>query len=280
MDWEYFAKCFSEPGRFLYHYTDARGLEGIINNEEIWATDHGYLNDNSEFDYGIKIFKEVVGSAEFRDFNLFKSRFDYKSDFVYAVKTLSRKDGVYCCSFTSEGDLLSQWRGYCPKDGYSIKFSTDYLKQLSDVENFKFFRCVYEKSEQRSIAQKIINDFLCFVEDTEINAPLSKDQFQAYLRSTVKFFASAFKDDHYRQEHEWRLVFLPPWKGVVCHRAKGNVVNVIPYVTQALPSQTIEEIIVGPCGNRQLAKKYLKILLKSKGLDPKITYSEIPFRAV
>jgi len=32
----------------LYHYTDANGLKGIIENDEIWFTDYRYLNDPSE----------------------------------------------------------------------------------------------------------------------------------------------------------------------------------------------------------------------------------------
>lgn len=118
MDWDYIANKFSStPDRLLYHYTDVRGIEGIINNEELWLTEYGYLNDSSEGVYGIEIFKEVIGPGVFRDYNLFRDRFDYKGDFVDVVNSISRKDGVYCCSFTSEGNLLSQWRGYCPGEG-------------------------------------------------------------------------------------------------------------------------------------------------------------------
>src|SRR6516165_3721803 len=32
----------------LYHYTDAGGLKGIIESQQIWFTSHRYLNDPSE----------------------------------------------------------------------------------------------------------------------------------------------------------------------------------------------------------------------------------------
>jgi len=37
----------------LYHYTDATGLKGVIENDEIWFTDFRYLNDPSELRHGI-----------------------------------------------------------------------------------------------------------------------------------------------------------------------------------------------------------------------------------
>ena len=39
--------------RPLYHYTDADGLKGIVENEEIWLTSVLHLNDPSEVNYGI-----------------------------------------------------------------------------------------------------------------------------------------------------------------------------------------------------------------------------------
>jgi hypothetical protein len=36
----------------LYHYTDARGLEGIITAQQIWFTHYEHLNDPSELEFG------------------------------------------------------------------------------------------------------------------------------------------------------------------------------------------------------------------------------------
>src|SRR5215471_1602710 len=38
----------------LYHYTDARGLRGIFESEQIWFTDYRHLNDPSELLHGIE----------------------------------------------------------------------------------------------------------------------------------------------------------------------------------------------------------------------------------
>lgn len=42
------SKFVSEDFPKLYHYTDANGLKGIIENNELWATHYQYLNDFTE----------------------------------------------------------------------------------------------------------------------------------------------------------------------------------------------------------------------------------------
>ena len=37
----------------LYHYTDARGLEGIITAQQVWFTHYQHLNDPSEMEFGL-----------------------------------------------------------------------------------------------------------------------------------------------------------------------------------------------------------------------------------
>lgn len=40
--------------RPLYHYTDARGLKGIIESGQIWFTDYRHMNDPSELVHGME----------------------------------------------------------------------------------------------------------------------------------------------------------------------------------------------------------------------------------
>jgi len=36
----------------LYHYTDARGLEGIITTQQMWFTHYRHLNDRPKWNSG------------------------------------------------------------------------------------------------------------------------------------------------------------------------------------------------------------------------------------
>ena len=49
----------------LYHYTTAEGLRGIIEDKAIWASDYRFLNDATEFEYGMSLFDKIFVS--FRD---------------------------------------------------------------------------------------------------------------------------------------------------------------------------------------------------------------------
>src|SRR5438046_354076 len=51
-----------EPPRVLYHYTDAKGLIGILDSNRLHATHYRFVNDTSEINYGATIFSEVVDS--------------------------------------------------------------------------------------------------------------------------------------------------------------------------------------------------------------------------
>lgn len=45
----------------LFHYTDAKGLTGIIENQSIWASHYEYLNDSEE----IRFFSERTLTQSF-----------------------------------------------------------------------------------------------------------------------------------------------------------------------------------------------------------------------
>jgi hypothetical protein len=44
----------------LYHYTDVRGLKGILEAGRIWFTDYRHLNDPSELTHGIDMARDVA----------------------------------------------------------------------------------------------------------------------------------------------------------------------------------------------------------------------------
>ena len=44
----------------LYQYTDIDAFEGIIENNEIWATHWCYLNDKNELKYGMELIDDSI----------------------------------------------------------------------------------------------------------------------------------------------------------------------------------------------------------------------------
>src|ERR1035441_5092669 len=57
----------------VYHYTAAEGLKGIIENRCIWATNVNFLNDFSEYQYGVEVVREGIKKLDFEDEDLGRS---------------------------------------------------------------------------------------------------------------------------------------------------------------------------------------------------------------
>jgi len=49
-----------KPEAPLYHYTTQRGLSGIVETREIWATHHQCLNDTQEFIHAKDLFRREI----------------------------------------------------------------------------------------------------------------------------------------------------------------------------------------------------------------------------
>lgn len=125
---ESFRKAPLNKSKFIYHYTSASGLRGIVESNCIWATDIAYLNDKEEVDHGIternKVLNNIVQSS--------RNSPEYK-DFASRIGNIkgNRGDNSFVSCFTRNGDQLSQWRGYSNSViGYSIEFDREALNQF------------------------------------------------------------------------------------------------------------------------------------------------------
>jgi hypothetical protein len=166
----------------LYHYTDQKGLLGILDSKSIWATHVRYLNDASEFVHGINIASQCVKDAEIslesvlRDYPDDLSRRSashhiwniISKDFSLMLNSLSEIPVYVACFFDSEaeehlsgsrgvGDSLGQWRAYSKGlAGFSIGFDKELLKdhikrRQAEPEDSLLFgeKCIYDEKEQR-----------------------------------------------------------------------------------------------------------------------------------
>lgn len=159
----------------LFHYTDKKGLLGILESQTLWATHFEHLNDKSELqlmrdvlaDRIFPIVKETI-FKRFRESGFKQKRKMSKlggpiaiarkeaiglADSFYNVGFADMPSGSalavpYITSFCAHTDdqeyeqqngLLSQWRGYANKDGYAIVFDTKKLAELFLMDADKFY---------------------------------------------------------------------------------------------------------------------------------------------
>ncbi len=111
----------------LYHYTSQQGLIGIVSADELWATDIRYLNDSSEFTYAVQLAYKALREWKHTDLAYYQA-------FRKLAEERLRESGssILVASLSEEGDLLSQWRGYCsPGPGFAIGFNGRYLATVA-----------------------------------------------------------------------------------------------------------------------------------------------------
>lgn len=109
----------------MYHYTDVSALYNIMKENELWLTHAGFLNDSTE---GGELF------------TLYKDTIKIDPNILKILNYLENTHETYCLSFSTEKDLLSQWRGYCPQvGGYNLEFDDNILDHsnisINDANN-------------------------------------------------------------------------------------------------------------------------------------------------
>jgi len=273
LDEKVFSKVSDKP---LYHYTDQKGLLGILGDKEIWLTHSQYLNDHKEFLLAVEMVKEQV--------EILKSdRPDSESQEIIEIM-LGNLDGLHqanvmVCSFSEEPDSLSQWRAYGGKSGgFAIGFPGETL--FSDFKNtgIHFGKCIYDKDEQRNFIQEIVND----VFDTHKNWP--KDGQDDYGRRlpnqlipNLLRYAALLKHKSFEAEKEWRFITS---KGCSDRNFdfRPGPSTIIPYYKKSLLNEkqelSLHEIIVGPTQYPKLSAEAVTSLLISQD-DPKNEKGEI-----
>jgi hypothetical protein len=94
----------------LYLYTTQNGFLGIIQSRTIWATDMRYLNDKREYLVALELLMDRVSKLE-------ESSQAESPPSNFLAKVHQRLANIwgwpfFVASFSEDGDLLSQWRGY------------------------------------------------------------------------------------------------------------------------------------------------------------------------
>lgn len=196
------------PPPLLYHYTGQEGLTGILSSEAVWASQVQYLNDGQELTLCLELTGRWLRAQPDFQGNARRSRL------LQAMETWLERVGlvdVYVASFTAEGDLLSQWRGYCrPGDGFAIGIPSGHLIAAA-YPFWRLVQCVYEEAEQLALIAAHVEDHVERLEQARRDFPDESED--ARLDSVAFIFliellqlAPAIKHWEFREEREWRLV--------------------------------------------------------------------------
>lgn len=255
------------PPKVIYHYTGPEGLIGIVEHGRIRATDARFFSDRDEQRYAWRLVADVARSL----------RTSARTD--RARKLIARlRDGTwtrhlvdfYVTSFSQDGDVLSQWRGYASDGaGYAIGF--DHANLTLDLEGEPplirgFIKVEYRVRRQRAAVRRYVSSAL-----DVFNEATSDDDghtIEDALFNALEPHLLAFKNPAFREEREWRaFVGVFPGSRGVTFRATAR--GIVPHVELSIlrrKTPAIAEVVVGPRIAGEAARNAVHALLFAKGI--------------
>jgi len=191
-------------------------------------------------------------------------------------------------SFTEEGDLLSQWRGYCPKGGFSIGFHFDLLAQIAKRHDSFLVPCVYDfKLQNKLLEELLVAHSKKYDEAIKDNDQNNSDELAHNISNEfiISLFAIApmLKHESFEEEKEWRIV-SSNLRVTPDIQFRANESNIIPYIKISL-CQSEEEIefkkiFIGPTSVNHYSKEaVLQLLRKNRVAQKAIRLSSVPYRS-
>lgn len=195
---------------WFFHYTTAHGLQGILSDRAFWATDANYLNDFKEIQQGIGYARQWLNKHRA---SLIES---HGREVVNSIDVnMSPEPGnqsgtrMFVCSFSEDGDSLSQWRAYGGDGGYAIGIHGSHVRNTADRLGLTFEQCVYDHDELDNPVVRFLDNMLqdgFFDHLAEANKPDSYGHFLGLLCDGVMRNSIILKGKAFSEEREWRLI--------------------------------------------------------------------------
>lgn len=298
----------------LFHYTSAAGFKGICEGE-IWATMGHFLNDPTEFQIGTEIFCEVMDKhvSNKKVCDKFKElAYTDLEQINNALKDIY--GGVYVASFSLGEDNPLLWSEFSSNTGYCLKF--DFKKLYSAIkykinsENngieivFLHGKVIYNHDKQVKKIEKTFKDGyfnnkrIIGVNSWEDFNSLTDEKIEElyeFIGYNIYLYNFFFKNQLFAGEKEYRFLFIPnqqKFESKEKEDTKPSVISyqplfrikkevMLPYIKieylSHLPNP-LEEIMIGPMNQMDIALSGAKCFLKCHNLDIPVTKSKIPLR--
>lgn len=281
----------------LYHYTGQTGLQGILKEKCVWATNIFYLNDQQELLYAKDLLHKTInysiGASKPGLLELAGKGLSTSNLVLEIIDGMLNPNlmNIYVFALSEDGDLLSQWRAYSKNGiGFSIGFDKKRFEKITSKRNFKIDKCIYETQDQLNLLDELYAKYKPKLEpDIET---FKSDEGKKNLVKLVKQFSSEFleraifiKHRLFYEEKEWRLVAYPIKSNYGEVFVKEGLSYLVPFIKVPLSDDVeeipISEIIVGPTPDPDLSVSSAELFLRSiKINNVKVKKSNIPYRQV
>ena len=316
-EWNQFSEKVTEQlkykaNRNLYHYTSPEGLIGILENNKLWFTESGCLNDESEGKYIYSLIQNCIETN--LTFNIdfieeVRKQIMENSAITDGIKNNITNDEVakmheegkskyFICSFSLDKDALPLWNYYTKTPtsiGYNISFSSSKLNKSverelkSDFTNRYFYKVIYDEKVQNSIvmeALEIGNRLWERHEDI-----IYRDDLIFWLKEFFELIKFGFKHPAFESEKEVRMILRmssSKFEELIVHNSNlaYNEIKIrtikgvfVPYVEMNFEKSAMNGIMVSPTVKDEMAVESLNLLLKKYSyIDCSIEKSSVPLK--
>lgn len=251
--------------RFLYHYTNINSVIGILTSQSLWMTNIRTANDSSE---GRLILEKSL--SKIKNGNKIRSLL---------------LNNLYTCSFSLNGNMLSQWRAYgdiaIGFDIEKIKNDSRFIKDESVKDQFgkaifcpdssgtEYQECQYVEIENKisELAERVDK----FAEKYNEEELIGKQRILLNIGS----LCFGIKHNGFSEENECRLLsFL--WKKDPFKRGTTK------YIEYQIKPEFVKEIIIGPSKKKSKNIDDVKDFIKKNPAYSHVVLLEsgIPFKGV
>lgn len=233
----------------LFHYTTMEALTKIIQKEKVCflATHYKYLNDPSEYQWGLEQIK-----SKHTDFN-------------------TNETDLFILSLSKQRDFLPMWNMYA-QNANGVMFEISNTASHCFEYSFMMANCEYD------IEKIDLHSELKLYERYKN----SDDKFRQRLgQSCEKMLPAVIKHPAYKYENEVRLIFNKLDNEEVIFRERKGIL--IPCVKRTFDKSFIKSITLGPMlmEQKEKAKESLQMFLyqnKYENLIDKIHFSSVPYK--
>ncbi len=278
------------PQESLYHYTNFEGLLGIVNSRSLWASDVRYMNDSAELKHAADLIRIEVT----RRIAAGHRRPDLLNQFLdWVTYRITNGHMLFGVSFRSNGNLLSQWRGYSRLGkGVSIGFDPEYIQRCAARQEFMIGKCIYDRASQARLIAEVIDQVeILALDHEEQNGVDTKEeswhQLFRQIESDLLRLAAIIKHPSFEEEEEWRVVspVITDYVNAPVQFREGMSM-LVPYICFNLTTDdklpiALDHLYLGPTPNIMISMNSLNMFLAKNGITPRqgISYCQIPYRA-
>jgi hypothetical protein len=285
-----------EPETTLWHYTTGKGLIGIVESGTIHATQVACLSDSREVLYASRLLRDALIELKQR-----RGDDSEAQEFLSKVLELTSENPAapshapsrfFVSCFSTQEDDLSQWRAYSEsggENGYSIGFR---LRGFNGYPNCAVLKVNYDKELHKKVASNVAEATLQFYrEGLEKNrgatAKAWEDEFLAEWEQWISRLAPLVKDDCFRAENEFRIVYELTVAEYDLIRVAQKETLLSRYVPLAFPAWTqtrvptlpIVKLVIGPGRHQAISRVSAMVLLTQMGYaNVPVTLSERPLQ--